>query len=125
MFGIKTINEGTKLFKQRSFEIQEEIAISKANVTEGISYIVGNQTEAIQVLTEGAVETAKGTLTVDSCGKIVSSAFKGPKDSRGDLICIGLCLTSRSCELLAEILVWTPIAIEITVVSGLKDESYG
>ena len=120
------IKPATQIFKQSPREIQEEIARRGAESAEAASYIVGNKTEAIQTITNGAIDTAKGAVTTHSGSRVGNSVFKGVKDySRGDYVCTTLCAVSGCCETAAGILVWTPIPGKIIIVSGLKGISYG
>jgi hypothetical protein len=92
---------------------------------EEASYIVGNQTEAIQALTKGVIDSTKGVVATHSGARVGTSIFKGAKDyARGDVLCTGLCATSGICETTVGIIIWIPIPGKICAVSTLKSISY-
>jgi hypothetical protein len=110
----------TNVFSMTPRQIQEKVAETGLEA----SYIAGNQTEAIQNLTNGAIDVSKGAFSTDSAARLARSSFKGAKDyTRGDLICTGLCAVSAVCETAAGILVWVPIPGKICTLAALKSVS--
>jgi hypothetical protein len=100
---------------------QKAIYGDSLNAVEATSYIVGNQTEAIQYLTNRGVLTTKGLLTVDSGKQTAMSIFKGGRDAaRRDSLCTELCISSEICETLAGVLIYVPIPYMKYGVIGLK-----
>jgi hypothetical protein len=119
---IKALFKRANLFSITPREVQTMVE----KTGQAASYVAGNQTEAIQVLTNGIVDTSKGIVTTHSGTRAGVSIFKGVKDYfRGDLICTGLCSNSLICETTAGIIIWMPIPGKICAVSGLKGVSYG
>jgi len=87
---------------------------------------VGNKTEAVQTVTNGAIDTTKSVVSTHSGYRVGNSIYKGVKDhSKGDYVCTTLCVVSGCCETMAGVLVWTPIPGKFIVLSGLKSISYG
>jgi hypothetical protein len=111
------------IFTMTLREVQEAVE----QTGQAASYVAGNKTEAIQALTNGAIDSAKGAVTIHSGTRVGTSIFKGVKDYvRGDLICTGLCATSGICEITSGKIVWIPMpAGKICAVSVLKSISYG
>lgn len=118
------------LFQMTPRQVQqaiEEQGLETADATvKGISYFVGNKTEALQALTNGAVDSSKGVLTAQSGHRLGTSFYSGAKDyAKGDYVCTGLCAVSGACELTCAILVWIPLPTgKICALSGLKGVSY-
>lgn len=120
---MKLFKRATNIFTMTPREVQQ--AVEKTG--QAASYVAGNKTEAIQAVTNGAIDSAKGVVTTHSGARTGKSLFKGVKDyARGDLICTGLCAASGVCETVAGIIVWIPMPTgKICAVSALKGISYG
>ena len=123
-----SILKRANIFSMTPREVQELVE----KTGQEASYLAGNKTEAIQALTNGAIDlkngvidSTKGVVTAHSGSKVGTSIFKAAKDyAKGDVLCTGLCAASGICETAAGIIVWTPIPGKICVVSGLKGVSY-
>lgn len=111
------------VFTMTPREVQETVE----KTGQAASYVAGNKTEAIQALTNGIIDSAKGAVTTQSGARAGASIFKVAKDyARGDLLCTGLCAASVACETTAGIIIWIPMPVgKICTVSALKGISYG
>lgn len=114
------------IFTMSPREVQEIVEKTGGTAVQAASYVAGNKTEAIQALTNGAIDTSRGVLTAHSGKRLGTSVFKGVKDSaRGDMLCTGLCAVSGVCETAAGVVVWIPMPVgKLCAVSALKGVSY-
>ena len=114
----------SQIFKQSPREVQQQVEAVGNNAAQAA--VAGNQTEAIQAITNGIVDTTKGSVTAHSGKRVGNSGFKGVKDyAKGDVLCTGLCAVSGTCEVISGVIVWVPVPGKIACVSALKAVSYG
>ena len=116
----------SQIFKQSPREVQQKVEAAGNNAAQAASYVAGNKTEAIQAITNGIVDTTKGSVTAHSGKRLGNSVLKDVKDyTKGDVLCTVLCAVSGTCEVIAGVIIWVPVSGKIVCVSGLKAISYG
>lgn len=115
------------IFTQTPEQIRDEIIEKGYGATEATAYIIGNKTQALQYVVEGAETLSKGTISLHSGRKVGESAFKTVSDaSRGDYVCAGFCTAAGCLECIAGVYIWIPGApYKGQIVTGLKAGSQG
>jgi hypothetical protein len=72
--------KNSRLFSQTPEQIRDDIIKQGHSTIEAVACIVGNKTESVQAVTEGAVQLSKGGVSMHSGKKVGESAFKGYTD---------------------------------------------
>lgn len=111
----------SNVFTMTPREVQELVEKSG----QAASYIAGNKTEAIQTITNGAVDISRGVFSAHSGQRAGTGLLKASKDySRGDYLCTGLCGISVLCEAGSGIVIWIPVPGKACAAAILKGVSY-